>query len=108
MRAAPRVPIALSKLQNRHVEAIQPIGYSDLASVRSRLRPQISKVLSLISNRGHEPLNTGIRRFPTRSARPQEGYYAWNGCRASGCKTLAMRSKHEQRARSGCVCAVWQ
>ena len=48
-----------------------------------------------------EPLNTGTHRSPTRSARPHEGEDAWNGCSASGCKTLAMQAERGRGSPAG-------
>jgi hypothetical protein len=75
------VPIALSKVRSGRLEAIQPIGSSRLASVRSRLRPQyLSAPRQASRARCHEPLNTGTHRSPTRSKRPHQAAAAWNGC----------------------------
>ena len=105
MRAPLRVPIALSKVRRKRLETNGPIGSRGLARVLT-LTANIQAWLELVGAHpppSHEPLNTGIRRSPTRSGRKQEGEEAWNGCRASGCKTLAIpESKPEQeRAHQG-------
>ena len=68
-------------------------------------KPSISSRARCCLLHGHraslEPLNTGIRRSPTRSARPREGYDAYVQSWASGCKTLAMPKPRHSGA------AVW-
>ena len=105
MRAAARAESRHTGAQSNN-DTLSQLFSSDVAGIAVCSRVDTPTELSLLlhaSTAASEPLNTGIRRSPTRSARPQEGEDAWNGCQASGCNTLAICSPGAARARSGCV-----